>query len=180
MTTANRPSTSCRDQKCITEQSGGLIQSNLIQSCSDDGIYINRAAASTILHNTLIDTAGISVRFVESGAEVRDNLVDGFIRSRDGASLHDADNFDTGAARLYIGSHPALDFFADTASMALTSGKRDRLAAMSMLLPAGICAIDPGRRDRPTAPSRISQPVLRRRSRTHRRQSRPRSNRPSR
>jgi hypothetical protein len=63
-----------RDQRCITEQNGGLIQSNLVASCSDDGTYINRATAIKILHNTPIDTGGISVRVVESSADVQGSL----------------------------------------------------------------------------------------------------------
>src|SRR5690606_6001729 len=50
----------CRDKRCITEQDGGVIDSNLIGFCSDDGIYINRAATSQIRQNTLLDTGGIS------------------------------------------------------------------------------------------------------------------------
>jgi len=96
----------CRDSRCITEQDGGAVQSNLIMACSDEGIYLNRAATSLIRHNTLLDTGGISVRFVESSAEVQGNLVDGAIRSRDGGLLHGEDNIQTSITRQYLGSHP--------------------------------------------------------------------------
>ncbi len=56
---------------------------NLIASCSDDGIYLNSAARSSIVDNTLLDTGGISVRFASSSADVEGNLVDGAIRSRE-------------------------------------------------------------------------------------------------
>ena len=103
----------CRDGRCIIEQDGGVIHSNLIASCSDDGIYVNRAATSSIVHNTLIDTGGISVRFAHSSAEVEGNLVDGVIRSRDGAVLHATDNLQTAASRLYLGTHPWRALYRD-------------------------------------------------------------------
>jgi hypothetical protein len=102
----------CRDKRCITEQDGGIIRSNLIASCSDEGIYINRAATSKIVHNTLIDTAGIMVRFVASSADVQANIVDGRIRGSEGAVLHASDNFDTSLIRLYLGLHPLRSLYS--------------------------------------------------------------------
>lgn len=109
----------CRDKRCITEQDGSSLRSNLIAACSDDGIYINRSATSQVLHNTLIDTGGISVRFVESSADVHGNLVDGVIRTRDGGILRGADNIETDAARLYLGAHPVRDMFRSVSSFDL-------------------------------------------------------------
>lgn len=109
----------CRDARCITEQDGGTVQSNLIVSCSDEGIYLNRAATSQIRHNTLLDTGGISVRFVESSAEVQGNLVDGAIRSRDGGVLRDDDNIQTSVTRLYLGSHPVRGLYRNLAELEL-------------------------------------------------------------
>ena len=103
----------CRDARCITEQEGSTIRSNLIMSCSDDGIYVNRSATSDVRHNTLIDTGGISVRFTASSADVEGNLVDGSIRSRDGAALHASDNLQTSMTRLYLGSHPLRGLYRD-------------------------------------------------------------------
>lgn len=107
----------CRDGRCITEQTGGIIRSNLVVSCSDDGIYLNAAARSKLLHNTLLDTGGISVRFAESSADVEGNLVDGSIRSRDGGILHPGDNRQTATARLYLGSHPLRGLFRDATAL---------------------------------------------------------------
>lgn len=101
----------CRDGRCITEQDDSMIRSNLIASCSDDGIYLNRAARSKIFHNTLVDTGGITVRFPESSADVEGNLVDGAIRSRDEGLLRVADNRQTSIAQLYFGLHPVRDLF---------------------------------------------------------------------
>lgn len=103
----------CRDHRCITEQDGSIIQSNLIASCSDDGIYLNRAASSKILNNTLIDTGGIMVRFTESSADVEGNLVDGGIRSRNGGVLRTVDNLKTSMTALYVGYHPERELFVN-------------------------------------------------------------------
>lgn len=101
----------CRDRKCITEQSGSTIVANLIAACSDDGIYLNSAADSRVVHNTLVDTGGIDVRFATSSATVAGNLVDGAIRSRDGGLLHLDDNLDSATASLYLGLHPQRALF---------------------------------------------------------------------
>lgn len=104
----------CRDLKCVTEQEEGVISNNLIASCSDDGFYINSAARSRIVHNTLVDTGGISVRFASSSADVEGNLVDGAVRSRDGGVLRTADNQTTATAMLYGGWHPVRSLFRDS------------------------------------------------------------------
>ena len=109
----------CRDSACAIEQEGSAIESNLIAFCSDDGIYVNRGASSRILNNTLIDTGGIVVRFVESGADVEGNLVDGAIRSRDGAALHAEDNLTTSVGALYFGRHPHRQLFRDALALDL-------------------------------------------------------------
>ncbi|MET3119368.1 parallel beta-helix repeat protein [Undibacterium sp. GrIS 1.8] len=107
----------CRDTRCITEQDNGVIQSNLIASCSDDGIYINHAAGSKIIHNTIVDTAGVTVRFPDSSANLEGNLVDGAIRSRDQGILHSKDNLETPIAYLYFGYHPVRRLFSDSNAM---------------------------------------------------------------
>lgn len=107
----------CRDGRCITEQTGSVLRANLIASCSDDGIYINSAARSKLVHNTLVDTGGITVRFAESSADIEGNLVDGMIRSRDGGVLRLADNLHTSAARLYFGGHPQRALFSDALAL---------------------------------------------------------------
>jgi hypothetical protein len=109
----------CRDARCITEQERGVVRSNLIMACSDDGVYLNRAAASQVRHNTLLDTGGISARYAESGAEVQGNLVDGAIRARDGAVLHGADNVQTSMTRQYLGSHPVRGLYRGFTDMDL-------------------------------------------------------------
>lgn len=101
----------CRDQACIVEQQSSTLEANLIMSCSDEGIHLNKAAASRIIHNTLLDTGPVVVRFPESSATVEGNLVDAAIRTRDGGMMWASDNLDTSTAMLYLGQHPVRDLF---------------------------------------------------------------------
>lgn len=101
----------CRDRKCVTEQDRGLMQANLVASCSDVGIYVNAAAGTRLIDNTLVDTAGVDVRFPESSVEAEGNLVDGSIRSRNGGRLHPGDNLESPIALSYLGYHPLRERF---------------------------------------------------------------------
>ena len=103
----------CRDGRCIVEQEGSVLRSNLVASCSDDGVYLNNAAATRFEHNTIIDTGGVQVRFAGSSADIEGNLVDGAIRSSDGGVLRLLDNRSTGIARLYAGYHPVRALFVN-------------------------------------------------------------------
>jgi hypothetical protein len=103
----------CRDLRCVVEHDDGLMQDNLIASCSDEGIYVNRAARTRLIHNTVVDTAGISARFPESNGQALGNLIDGPLRSRDGGSLDDFDNRSTVLALSYLGIHPVRRLFVD-------------------------------------------------------------------
>ncbi len=109
----------CRDRRCLTEHDGGSIEGNLIASCSDDGIYLNRAAGARIEHNTLIDTAGITVRFAVSSADIEGNLVDGVIRSRDDGVVRATDNMTMGMVRSYLGWHPLRSLYRQTGTLDL-------------------------------------------------------------
>jgi parallel beta-helix repeat protein len=95
------------------EQVGGAIRDNVITGCSDAGIYLNRAARSVLDHNTLLDTAGIDARFVETSVTVTANIVDGAVRSRDGASLKGWGNDTAWLLGLFAGIHPQRGFFRD-------------------------------------------------------------------
>lgn len=110
----------CRDGQCITEQDRSFIRSNLIAFCSDDGIYLNRAATSRVDHNTLLDTGGIVVRFAESSADVEGNLIDGAVRGRDGALVRASNNYETSLLMLFLGWHPVRALFANPETMHLS------------------------------------------------------------
>lgn len=106
------------------EQVGGVIRDNLIVSCDDDGIYLNRAAGSVVDHNTLLDTSGIDVRFTETSATVTANIVDGPVRARDGALLRARDNEAPFLVGLFVGWHPQRGLFNDPATLDLTWRKQ--------------------------------------------------------
>ena len=95
------------------EHADGLISDNLIAFCSDDGIYLNRAANSVVRHNTLIATAGIDVRFTESTADLDGNIIDGPIRARDNGLFWGADNESGSLAGMFLGRNPVRDFYVD-------------------------------------------------------------------
>lgn len=87
------------------------MRANLVASCSDAGIYVNSGARSRIVDNTLVDTAGVQVRFPESSADVDGNLVDGAIGSRNGGQVRAGDNLTTPIAAAYLGWHPLRRLF---------------------------------------------------------------------
>jgi len=136
----------CRDRRCITEQEQGVVASNLIASCSDDGIYLNRAAMSSVAHNTLLDTAGITARFDASSADVNGNLVDGPIRAVDGAVLHESDNETTPMSALYLGLHPVRRMFADAPTLDLHWRDEPPRRDTAQTVPADLCGATRARR----------------------------------
>jgi len=71
-------------------------------------------------HNTLLDTAGVDVRFIESSATVTANIVDGAIRTRDEASLRNWDNAVPFLPGLFAGWHPQRGYYRDPATLDLT------------------------------------------------------------
>lgn len=74
----------CDGGPCPPEHQNGIMRNNIIVNCpADVGIYLNAATNSRIQHNTLYNTTGIDVRFVESTADIRNNVLSGQIRNRD-------------------------------------------------------------------------------------------------
>ena len=109
----------CRDGRCIMEQEESTLRANLVAGCSDAGIYLNSAARSLVVNNTLLDTAGIDVRFAASTARVDGNLVDGAIRSRNDGVLYLGENMSTSTAALFLGWHPVRRLFAGAPTLRL-------------------------------------------------------------
>ena len=102
------------------EQHASTMADNLIAFCSDAGIYLNRAADSRIVHNTLLDTAGIDARFPETSARIEDNIVDGPIHARHGALITAMQgNLFPPLLGLFVGYHPQRALFADPARLDL-------------------------------------------------------------
>jgi parallel beta-helix repeat protein len=102
------------------EQDGSRVSDNLIAFCSDAGIYLNRSGDSQVDHNTLLDTSGIIVRFPESSARLDENIVDGIISIRDGASASSKANLVASLLGLYLGLHSPRRLFSDPAHLDLT------------------------------------------------------------
>lgn len=91
------PPSICEEGTCTPEHQGGVMRNNLVLGCSDVGIYLNAAAATGIYANTLYDTVGIDVRFVASSADLRDNVLSGEIRNRDGGASTEDSNLEMAA-----------------------------------------------------------------------------------
>jgi hypothetical protein len=126
----------CRDRACVVEQQDSTMRSNLIAGCSDVGIYLNNAAQSKLVHNSVIDTAGVDVRVAGSSADLEGNLVDGAIRSRNGGIVRGRDNLSAASFNAYLGYHPVRSLYAPSAFG--WSGEPERRQA-SPGLPLDLC-----------------------------------------
>jgi hypothetical protein len=87
------PASICEDGTCTPEHQNGVMRNNLIVNCpADVGIYLNEAQNARIYNNTLYNTTGIDVRFTASTADLRNNLLSGAIRNRDGGTSTQGSN----------------------------------------------------------------------------------------
>lgn len=77
---------------CDVEHTGGTMRNNIIASCTDVGIYLNRAADTQLLFNTLVATSGVDFRFDTTSGVAHGNLLEGMIRDRDGGTHTESDN----------------------------------------------------------------------------------------
>lgn len=84
----------CDNFDCSTEHFGGVIRNNIIMNCPlDVGIYINRAAATSIYNNIIYNTTGIDVRFPTSDAIIYNNIIDGRIKNRESGTNKASNNY---------------------------------------------------------------------------------------
>jgi hypothetical protein len=106
----------CRDENCRFEHRSGRIVNNIVAHCNDFGIDAVKSSDALIACNTLINTSGIDVRGAESSARIVGNLLEGTIRSRQGALIRQEQN-EVGDLR---------HLFADADALQLSwSGARD-------------------------------------------------------
>jgi len=73
-----------RNGKTDVEHSNGIIRNNIIMYCPDVAVYLNKAANTKVYNNTFYKTRGIDIRFPESSAVIKNNLLTGRINNRDG------------------------------------------------------------------------------------------------
>ncbi len=97
----SQPARICEDGTCTPEHQGGVMRNIIIARCpADVGIYLNKAADARIVHNTLVRTGGIDVRFASSTVELEGNVLDGRIRERDGGKATQRGNAIAATAEL--------------------------------------------------------------------------------
>jgi parallel beta-helix repeat protein len=77
---------------CSIEHTGGVMRNNIIVSCSDVGIYLNRAKDTSLFHNTLVATGGVDFRFDTTSGLAHGNVMMSKIRQRDGGTFTGTDN----------------------------------------------------------------------------------------
>ncbi|MDO6710003.1 hypothetical protein Q4567_04635 [Aliiglaciecola sp. 2_MG-2023] len=83
----------CQNNDCHYEHSGGKIVNNLVLNCINDvSIYLNKAAATDITGNTLLNSMGIDARFKQTSAKINNNKIQGRIKARDEAFLSERNN----------------------------------------------------------------------------------------
>lgn len=82
----------CRDGRCDVELSDSVVANNVVAHCNDFGIDLHRAQKALVAHNTLINTAGIDARQGTTQGVAVGNLLEGRVRTRDGARLEARDN----------------------------------------------------------------------------------------
>ena len=112
----------CRDGNCRFEHRSGRIANNVVAHCNDSGIDAVKSRDALIAYNTLINTSGIDVRGAESSARVVGNLLEGTIRSRQGALIREERN----------GVGDLRKLFADADALNLSwSGMRDPVAGIA-------------------------------------------------
>lgn len=81
-----------RKGKTDIEHSNGIIRNNIIMYCPDVAVYLNKAANTKIYNNMFYKTRGIDIRFSESSAVIKNNLLSGRINNRDGGKSTSTSN----------------------------------------------------------------------------------------
>jgi MYXO-CTERM domain-containing protein len=79
---------------CDIEHTNGTMRNNIIASCSDVGIYLNRAKGTKLLFNTLVATGGIDFRFATTTGIAVGNVLAGAVHARDGGTFTGTDNLE--------------------------------------------------------------------------------------
>ncbi len=99
----------CRDGRCGTEHSDGLIANNIVAHCNEAGIEVSRAQRAVVAHNTLINTQGVLLRRPPASASVDGNLLDGSVSDRVGTELTPGENLEAWSLQRWLQDPDALD-----------------------------------------------------------------------
>ena len=73
-----------RGRDNAVEHTGGIVRNNIVMHCPDVALYLNKAQDTQVWNNTFFNTQGADVRFPASSAVIKNNLLDGRVRERDG------------------------------------------------------------------------------------------------
>lgn len=69
------------------EHTNGTIRNNIVMNCPRDvGLYLNRARNTRVYNNVFFNTVGIDVRYRQSTADLRNNIISGRIKNRSSGS----------------------------------------------------------------------------------------------
>ena len=120
------PDSICEDGACKPEHERGVIRNNLIVDCpADVGVYVNAGADTKILNNTLYNTAGIDMRFVQTTGVVHNNILNGKISDRDGGTstrMNNLSEIDLGVLDGWFQAPGAYDFTLKDGAMLVDLG----------------------------------------------------------
>ena len=93
----SEPAAVCEEGDCTYKHRDGVMRNNVVMNCpADAGIYVNASRDIKIFNNTIYRANGIDVRFPQSNAEIRNNIISGGIRSRDDGAIIAENNLVTG------------------------------------------------------------------------------------
>ncbi|HET9977720.1 MAG TPA: right-handed parallel beta-helix repeat-containing protein [Burkholderiaceae bacterium] len=99
----------CRDGRCEAELIDSVVANNVVAHCNDFGIDLHRVRGVQVAHNTLVNTEGIDARHASTRALAVGNLIEGRMRSRDGAALDARDNVQISSLDVMLNAPHALD-----------------------------------------------------------------------
>ncbi len=121
------PDSICEGGTCTPEHQNGVMRNNIIIDCSDVGIYLNESKNTKLYNNTVVNTMGIDARFAATTADIRNNVVTGRIKDRNGGTSTRASN--------WVGTMSALSpWFPDPRQADFSSATGD---ALTQLVDAG-------------------------------------------
>ncbi|CAN5385776.1 hypothetical protein BH09MYX1_BH09MYX1_39950 [soil metagenome] len=108
---------------CDPEHEGGTMRNNVIASCSDVGIYLNKAKNTKLLFNTLVATGGIDFRYLSSTGVAVGNVLAGKINARDQGTFTGTENLENFTAFTAIYQAPLVGDLRKKGDLSALLGK---------------------------------------------------------